>query len=230
MRCRHVVGAVPGVYCGRGYGARRGRDLAVDCVRDSGRDRAPSVPGQPRDQIARHRPDHPAAVGWAAATAVFGVDPSTDDRLASMVHYVTAGFFQLGILVLLGVIARERALGAGRVARCALAVQATLVTVSLGTTLARIAGAYDPDRGPWALLDVAWPLSMLGMLLVAIGVAVAGRWRGAARAWTPVAASWGPVMLVTFGAFGETAAGVVSTVHLLAGYAVLGVLLARRER
>jgi hypothetical protein len=74
-------------------------------------------------------------------------------------------------------------------------------------------------------LDAFWPLSMVGMFL--IGIAVAGRWTGAARWWPLGAESWAPVDIpvaqIAPDAVAYTAGG-----HLLVGYVALGIVLAAR--
>jgi hypothetical protein len=77
-------------------------------------------------------------------------------------------------------------------------------------------------------LDVFWPLSMLGMFVIGIKVAVAGRWRGTLRAWPLLAETWAVVTVPTFLIVGEPVSSWVGGTHLLVGYAALGLLLARR--
>ena len=50
-----------------------------------------------------------------------------------------------------------------------------------------------------AVLDVFWPLSMLGMFVIGVKIAFAGRWTGAARIWPLVAESWAVVSVPAFG-------------------------------
>ena len=87
-------------------------------------------------------------------------------------------------------------------------------------------GLYD--TGFFFVIDLFWPLSMLGMFLIGIRIAVAGRWKGATRFWPMVAESWAVVVIPTLGIFGDGAAHVVACVHLVVGYAVLGVLVSRK--
>ena len=72
-------------------------------------------------------------------------------------------------------------------------------------------------------------LCMLGMFLIGIRIAIAGRWKGATRFWPMVAESWAVVVIPTLGIFGDTAAHVVACLHLVVGYAVLGVLVSRKR-
>ena len=78
------------------------------------------------------------------------------------------------------------------------------------------------------VLDAFWPLSMLGMAAIGIRIAIAGRWRGAARVWPAVAETWVLVMLPVSALAGDEVGSFVSAAHLLLGYTLLGVILAVR--
>ena len=54
------------------------------------------------------------------------------------------------------------------------------------------------------MLDAFWPLSMLGMFLIGIRIAVAGRWTGVSRYWPMVAESWAVVTVPAMAIFGPT--------------------------
>jgi hypothetical protein len=69
---------------------------------------------------------------------------------------------------------------------------------------------------------------MLGMCIIGIKIAFAGRWKGALRVWPLVAESWAVITVPTIGIFGEQAGRWVGGTHLLIGYATLGLLLALR--
>jgi hypothetical protein len=69
---------------------------------------------------------------------------------------------------------------------------------------------------------------MLGMLFIGIRVAVAGRWTGVTRFWPLVAESWAAVVLPINGILGGAVAQYVAAAHLIVGYTVLGVLVARK--
>ena len=83
------------------------------------------------------------------------------------------------------------------------------------------------DTAWFLALDVFWPLSMLGMAAIGVRIAIAGRWKGAARFWPLVAESWAPVC-VPFAALTPAIAHFVGAGHLAIGYVMLGVILARR--
>lgn len=134
---------------------------------------------------------------------------------------------QLGVFCLLAALWITRGTGAGRVGRGLLVVEA----VVLGVATVQSAFAASAGGGEWGtvatVLDPAWPLSMLGMVIVGVTVALVGRWRGVLRVWAPVAGSWLLVGAAST-ALGPELGSIVAGVHFLVGYAVLGVLLAVR--
>lgn len=193
-------------------------------------DVAPAAPG-------RARGHHPyrvhgrmltlGAVAWSAAILAVGNDPHSTAGLA--VFGVGSGLFQVGLLFLLRVLWRTRALGEGRVARGVLRLEAVLVSAAMASTIADAVQVSDLSRPGWAALDAFWPLSMLGMFLVGIRIAIAGRWRGLSRFWPMVAESWAVVTIPAIVVGGELAGQLVGAGHLLVGYAVLGLLVARKR-
>ena len=193
-----------------------------DVRRIPGESTAPTRPFKARGMLLTA-----GAVAWGLDSLIFGTDPSGsfEEALSS----ITSGTFQLGLLGLLSVLFATNALGAGRIARSAIRLEVGILVLAIGSTIADGTGVSDLDRVGWILLDLCWPLSMLGMSLIGIRVAVAGRWQGKARFWPLVAESWGPIVVPTFGIFGGAVAGVVSFVHLCVGYGVLGQIVARKE-
>lgn len=192
-----------------------------------------TAPGTPSPDAAARHPFRrqgllltAGAVVWATGMVLFGLDPAT--RAGEMGYSLTSGIFQLGLLGLVQVLWRTDALGTGRVAKAALGVQVGLVTLAIGSTVADGIGVSDLTQPGWALLDAFWPFSMLGMFLIGVRIAVAGRWRGVRRIWPLLAESWAVVTIPTLMVFGPLAAQIVAPLHLLAGYAVLGVLVATK--
>jgi hypothetical protein len=167
------------------------------------------------------------ALSWAVTQIVNGIDPhgSTEEAIYSL----TSGTFQIGLLFLLNVLWRTQALGDGRLARFVLRLEAVVLLFAIGSTTVDGIGVSDLDQVGWLLLDMTWPLSMLGMFFIGIRIAIAGRWRGASRWWPLVAESWAVVSVPAYGIFGSTVAGFVGAAHLCVGYAVLGQIVARKE-
>lgn len=168
------------------------------------------------------------AVAWAAVTVACG---STDPEGATeeAIFSAGSGLFQLGLLGLLFVLFRTQALGAGRLARFFVRLEAVLVTLAIASTFVDGIGVSDLDQTGWIILDMFWPLSMLGMFLIGVRIAIAGRWSGVSRFWPLVAESWALVVIPTFGIAGATTAAIVSCVHLCVGYGVLGQIVARKQ-
>lgn len=162
------------------------------------------------------------ALTWAAAIAVLGLDGKTLEHAGS-------GVFQLGLLALLRVLWCTRALGEGRIARGALRLETGILLLAIVSTLGDVTGLGDLDQLFWILMDACWPLSMLGMFLIGIRIAVAGRWQGLSRWWPMVAESWAVVTIPAMIIGGDTGARVVGSLHLVVGYALLGLVVARKQ-
>ncbi|MDN8943629.1 hypothetical protein Q0P03_15115, partial [Staphylococcus aureus] len=79
-------------------------------------------------------------------------------------------------------------------ARFFLHAEHVLLGLAIVSTLAWIVAFDQREAGWFLLLDVFWPLSMLGMAAIGVRIAIAGRWRGAARVWPLIAESWAPVV------------------------------------
>jgi hypothetical protein len=166
------------------------------------------------------------ALAWAAGMVAMGSDPSgaTEEAVFSTV----SGLFQVGVLGLLTVLWQSQALGEGRLARFFLRLEAVVLLFAIGSTFVDGIGVSDLDQAGWMMLDLCWPLSMMGMFFIGIRIAIAGRWRGASRWWPLVAESWAVVSVPAYGIFGSTVAGFVGAAHLCVGYAVLGQIVARK--
>ena len=167
------------------------------------------------------------ALAWSASILAVGQDPGGTAGL--LVFGLGSGLFQVGLLFLLRTLWLTQALGEGRLARGVLRFEAFAVGMAMASTFVDAVGVSDLSQPAWLALDLFWPLSMLGMFLIGIRIAVAGRWKGAARFWPMVAESWAVVTVPALGIFGETVGMYVGALHLLVGYAVLGVLVSRKR-
>ena len=163
---------------------------------------------------------------WAVVNAITGSSP--EQEWALRLGDVTGLGFQVGVLSLLRVQHATRSTGTSRLAVAMIKVEYVLLGVAM--LWSALHAALPSLWGSVALgvLDAFWPLSMLGMAIIGVKVAVAGRWKGAARVWPLLAESWAPVTVPVFIAFGSTVGGYVGAAHLLLGYVGLGLLLARR--
>lgn len=184
---------------------------------------APSVPARPlRSVRAAGAVLAAGTLSWVAAI------PFTDPYDGGYVINVVTTMFQLGVWALLITMWRTRATGHTRTARGMLRVEFSLLSVA---TISSFLGLMPPaiaDSTLNMVLDVFWPLSMLGMAVIGIKVAVAGVWRGVLRAWPVVAETLVLVALPALAFGGPTVGTWVCFAHLLVGYTTLGVLLVLR--
>jgi hypothetical protein len=164
-------------------------------------------------------------LAWAASIFAFStVNEGAPERIGDL----TGLAFQLGLFCLLAVQFRTRATGASTVL---LKVEAVILGIaSLWSLLHGVLPSNLQDATWMLVMDICWPLSMLGMMVIAIKIALAGRWRGALRWWPLVAESWAVITVPASILFGDAVARWVGGGHLLIGYATLGVLLAVRPR
>jgi len=168
------------------------------------------------------------ALAWSGAMFAFGTNPQESGRMA--VTDLTGLAFQLGVFALLTAQLKTRATGTSRAAVVLLKVE--YVLLALASVWSLIHGAVPALRdAPWlAVLDLFWPLSMLGMFVIGVKIAFAGRWRGAARVWPLVAETWAVVTVPCFILLGESVSDIVGPTHLVIGYAALGAILAARPQ
>ncbi|GAA1746193.1 hypothetical protein [Luedemannella helvata] len=168
------------------------------------------------------------ALTWAASLVAVGAQPDTS--LGVTISDLAAVPFQIGLFALVTAQLRTGATGLSRVARGMLKVE--YVLLALATLWSVLHGAVPAFRDDtWlAVLDLFWPLSMLGMFVIAIKLVIAGRWRGVARGWPLVAESWAVVSVPAYGVLGPSVGDFVAAGHLLVGYLMLGVILALRPQ
>ncbi|OLB82795.1 MAG: hypothetical protein AUI14_00015 [Actinobacteria bacterium 13_2_20CM_2_71_6] len=161
---------------------------------------------------------------WVGGLLTVGANPATSDGIT--IGDLTGLAFQLGLFALLRVQLRTRA--TSRVSVAMLYVESVLL--ALATTWSVLHAAVPAWRdAPWlAVLDACWPLSMLGMFVIGLKVALAGRWRGLARIWPLVAETWVVVTIASMILFGRGVGEWVGIAHLLVGYTGLGIVLAWR--
>jgi hypothetical protein len=166
------------------------------------------------------------AGAWAVANAALGTTPDAGTWQAVVVN-LAAVAFQVGLMFLVTVQMRTGAIGTGRLARTLLHVEHVLLGLATVSSLmwALTPGLYDTPA--FLIIDLFWPLSMLGMAAIGVRIAIAGRWTGLARFWPLGAESWAPVVIPLAAVFAG-AASYVAAGHLLIGYAALGLVLALR--
>ena len=167
------------------------------------------------------------AAAWALGSVLtYDVDPAGDEY--PLAYKASSLLFQLGLVALVSVQLRTRATGTGRLARGFLHAEHVLLALAIASSVQWMVAPDLSENGFFLALDLFWPLSMLGMAAIGIRIAVAGRWRGAARVWPAVAETWALVMLPATAVLSQEATSFVSAGHLLVGYTALGVILAVR--
>ena len=166
------------------------------------------------------------ALAWSSMIAVFGLN--SEGLAYQYAHNASAFLFQIGVLALVRVLWRTKALGAGKVARTVLRLECGALVLAMASTASDFFGLTNLDNPASLALDMFWPLSMIGMFLIGIRIAIAGRWKGVSRFYPMVAESWAVVSVPILAIFGEGVARWVAAAHLVVGYAVLGQIVARR--
>ena len=166
------------------------------------------------------------SAAWAAGMIAFTNTPEAGTWQA-VTYHLTSLLFQLGLVALVTVQLRSGATGTGRLARGFLHAEHVLLGLAIASTLLWAFAPGIRDTAFFLALDVFWPLSMLGMAAIGVRIAIAGRWRGAARFWPTVAESWAPIVVPVSALFPALAAG-VGAAHLVVGYVTLGLILAVR--
>ena len=167
------------------------------------------------------------ALAWSSMIMVFGLNSET--TVYQYAHNASSFLFQIGILALVRVLWRTKAIGTGRAARAVLRIETGALALAMASTASDFFGLTNLDNPASLALDMFWPISMLGMFLIGIRIAVAGRWQGVSRFYPLVAESWAVVTVPSMGIFGEGVARWVGAVHLVIGYAVLGQIVARKQ-
>ncbi|MEU4580262.1 hypothetical protein ACBI99_17250 [Nonomuraea sp. ATR24] len=167
------------------------------------------------------------ASAWAVGTLVVG--EKIQEGIQTL-DTVTGMMFAAGVWAFVWRLRADRA-GGDRAGR---AVPVVLLALLPGAFLlnALSFGYATHDEFPlWLMiLDGCWPLSMLGMLVLGVAVAVTGRYRGAMR-WLPlVAGCWFPVTMAAQILGGGVVSTYVSAAWLVGTYGVIGVRMAVRSR
>ncbi len=167
------------------------------------------------------------AAAWALGTVLtYDVDPV--DGEYPLYYKASSLLFQLGLVALVAVQRRTQATGTGTFARRFLHAEHVMLGLAIASSIQWMVAPDLSEDAVFLALDLFWPLSMLGMAAIGIRIAIAGRWRSAARVWPAVAETWVLVMLPVSALASAEVGSFVGAAHLLAGYTVLGVILALR--
>ncbi|QYC37835.1 hypothetical protein Nocox_01005 [Nonomuraea coxensis DSM 45129] len=164
------------------------------------------------------------AVAWAVGTVVVG---EKIQEGVQTLDTITGMMFVVGVWAFVRHVLADRASGvrAGRFIPMVLLV--TLLGAFLLNALSFGYATHD-DFPLWLMImDAFWPLSMFGMLVLGVAIAVTARYQGMMR-WLPLAAGlWFPVTMAAQILAGGTASTLVSAAWLTGTYAVIGVRLMR---
>jgi hypothetical protein len=126
------------------------------------------------------------SIGWLQA----GVRPIGPDGMPinDQVEIWASGVFQLGALALLLIMRATRATGTTRAGRWILNVEIVAMVLAIAWTIPYLFDANRPTNLLLTVLDVFWPLSMVGLIAVGVMVVRARRWPTPVR-YLPLAAS-----------------------------------------
>ena len=163
---------------------------------------------------------------YAAANLAWGFSPTSEVGIKAT--DLTGFLFQLGVLCLVHVQIATRATGVKAISRRLLKLERVLLGLAMLWSLLHAFLPSQRDATWLVALDAFWPISMTGMFLIGIKVAFAGRWRGGARVWSVLSETWAPLCVPVVLLWGHGIGDVVAALHLLFGYAVLGLILAVR--
>lgn len=165
------------------------------------------------------------AAAWAVGTTIVG------DRIQEGIHVldtVTGMAFVVGVAALAWLVLTTRACGTG-VGRAIPVVLLALLAGAFTVNAASLGYAtHEEFPLPLMILDAAWPLGQLFVLVMGIAVAVVGRFRGSVR-WQPLLCGlWFPVSMLAHLALGSTGSVRVSAAWLVLAHVALGVRLLLR--
>ncbi|MGY1804517.1 hypothetical protein ACI78T_14655 [Blastococcus sp. SYSU D00922] len=166
------------------------------------------------------------AASWAVGS-MLTYDVGTGEEYP-LAYKASSLLFQLGLVALVAVQLRTQATGTGRLARGFLHAEHVMLGLAIASSVQWMVAPEVSEQVFWLALDAFWPLSMLGMAAIGIRIAIAGRWRGAARVWPAIAETWVLVMFPAMALVSDEATSFVSGGHLLLGYTTLGLILAVR--
>jgi hypothetical protein len=161
-------------------------------------------------------------VTWATAWWLSPSNPQTN----SQVEIWASAVFQLGLLALLAVMWATAATGTGRWGRGILAAEVVAVVLAIGWTLPYMVDANRANSGLLVVLDVFWPLSMAGLIVVGILVARARRWPAPTR-YLPLAASLLIPVDIAISWAPDRVRSTVTVLYLGLAYGLLGLALIR---
>jgi hypothetical protein len=140
-----------------------------------------------------------------------------------------SGVFQLCLIAMLLIMRITRATGTSRAGRWILDAESVAVLLAIAWTIPYLFDANRPSTVILTVLDVFWPLSILGLVAVGFMVMRAKRWPSPVRYLPFVASLIIPVdILLMLSGVGEWTEIVVRSIYLAVTYTVLGVFVIRQ--
>lgn len=159
----------------------------------------------------------PAMTVEAARHGFAPLDNAQTDVVGALLY----GAFALGWWCALYALFRLRAAGTGRWGRAVTAAPLFTIALALLQTPADIFG-LDQQSPLYAVVDLAWPLSMLLTFAVGVAAAFARRLPGAYR-WVPLFAGSSVPLAALLGVLGLSALPQwIFDVHVIVGWVLLG--------
>ena len=166
------------------------------------------------------------ALGGALWGLSWIVSPSENDA-NSQTEIWASGVFQLGLLALLAILWSTQATGTSRLARGFLAAEVVALILAIAWTVPYLFDANRPTTGVLVVLDVFWPLSMVGLIVIGVLVARAARWPTPLR-YLPLAASLLIPIDIAVAWTPDEVRNAVMGAYLAASYGLLGLSLIRQ--
>lgn len=167
------------------------------------------------------------ALGGIAWGVTWIVSPSRPEE-HNLVEFWASVPFSLGLVALLTAMWVTDATGPGRWGRGFLAAETVAVVLALCWTLPYLVDIDRSNNGVLMVLDLFWPLSMLGLVVVGILVARARRWPRPLR-HLPLAASLLLVVDMAFFWASDRLASLVTGTYLAVAYGLLGLAMIRSD-
>lgn len=156
------------------------------------------------------------------------VSPSREGA-NSPIEIWASGLFQVGLFALLAVMWVTAATGTGRVARSVLAAEIVALVLAFAWTVPYLFDANRPTTGVLVVLDAFWPLSMVGLIVVAVLVTRAKRWPAPLR-FLPLAASLLIPVDIAVSWAPDAVRDAVMGAFLASAYGATGIVLIRQAR
>ena len=166
------------------------------------------------------------AIAWSYGWLQAGVMP---EEVLDPVEVWMSGLFQLGLVALLAVMRATDATGTTRASRIVLNAELVALALAIGWTIPFAIDTNRADTPVLVVLDVFWPLSMAGLIVVGAFVLRARRWPAPSR-YLPLAASLLiPVdIILSLAGLSQQGQIVVRSAYLAIAYSLVGIFVMRQ--